>query len=900
MSATQTVINSKRSTQPVRRTLSLERAKPKVPLEATAVSQGQPNPQQVALPVSSSHSTDSQWRFSLLWTLAGASIYIALSMVLPFFTGSSKAGYKALIAQGSSLQIYQMSCAAFFSAMVIDAASLLFETNATKQQLALLGVFIKGTACYADMTIWLGGGIIIINDLGKPVILQRYIQWFVTTPTMLLLMSRLSDFTVKQVALTVVMNAVMLATGMVASLVGSTMGVVNITISMLAFMYVMKAAAAMVISAIAVQNNPDVHRGLKAIMYTTIVVWSAFPLIWFLGEMGLVSLLAEEIMTMVSSFTAKVLFSSSVMYGNFMTIAQRKRIVEELQEHENRIKMVEELKHAVKTKEDFMSMVSHELRTPLNGIIGLTEALMAMPGTYSDKAKQYMTTIKNSSYHLANIINDILDAASLKKGKLTLKLSKVYMNKVVDHVLDVAGQLAKKGVVVERFVDPQTPVIVGDSSRVQQILYNLIGNSIKFTLKGKISVRVSHDLPSESVLMVVQDTGCGVPKDKQKVIFEAFGQGDMSTTRKFGGTGLGLNIVKQLVEAHGGTITLDSEVGQGSTFTVRLPVKQSETDDRPSLDLAENERCHPSQPAPAGPSRLSGERKTFDLDERVGRQSGDKPVTFSAGAMEQPSPSGRRPSQEAAKRMSLESISENHSSADPLPTAATTAAAPASHRRSTSAGGTAQPTPAQQAAAADSAAAAKAIEDVQSGLLLAIKGLKQELEEAHAAYRAEHELRVHDAETIGTIEVELQHAKASYNAQQALLDAAEAQLQQMKELHGAAKLIASVPAGPGMPALTSHNLLAESAAALAGQSYSVRMLLQDLGLEGYAQTFENQEVNLDMLLTMSVEELKDLGVTQFGHRQIIKVGLMEFVKQMLRNCEARVQQMLSRPRSAFG
>ncbi|KAK9828691.1 hypothetical protein WJX72_001553 [[Myrmecia] bisecta] len=584
---------------------------------------------------SGSESEDRVWRLSLLWTLGATVVYLGLAAAGRTVFASSKEGTDMIAAQVPN-QIYLMSCAAFFSAMIINATSLVFETSSSKRQLALLGCFIKAAACYSDLLIAMGAGIIMVNEDGRPVNVSRYIQWLVTTPTMLLLLSRLSDFSNKQVFATLLINSFMIVTGLVASMSNSTLAVAAGVGSYVAFCFVMKAAAGMVQGALGVQNDADARRGLKAILYTTIVVWTAFPVAWLLDRTGLLSIFSAEMLIMVANFGAKVLFSSSVMYGNFITIAQRKVIAKEIEEHANRLQMVEDLKKAVKTKEEFMSMVSHELRTPLNGIIGLSEAILGLPGiNLTEKGEKYMKTIKNSSHHLANIINDILDAASLKKGKLVLKLEKVHMSKVVEHVLDIATQLAKKKVTVEKRVDPATPVIVADGSRVQQILYNLVGNSLKFTLEGKITVTVKPG-PNDCVLMIVQDTGCGIPKDKHQVIFEAFGQGDMSTTRKYGGTGLGLSIVSQLVEAHGGTITMESEIGKGSTFTVSLPIKQAETDNRASLDL--------SRTASIMESEAANQHRSFDLNDRMGNSKSPKGVAFNMTADATSKPASTSPS----------------------------------------------------------------------------------------------------------------------------------------------------------------------------------------------------------------------------------------------------------------
>ncbi|KAK9789210.1 hypothetical protein WJX73_000342 [Symbiochloris irregularis] len=321
--------------------------------------------------------------------------------------------------------------------------------------------------------------------------------------------------------------------------------------------------------------DPDAKAGLQWIRYCTHLTWNSFPLLDMCRERHLLSRRTFELAILIQNFTSKVIFSSSVMYANFLTLAQRRAIAKEAEEHLARIKLVEDLKRAVEVKEEFMSVVSHELRTPLNGIMGLSEALLG-PGTWQlgDVGSRYMRTIKNSSTHLSSLINDILDAAAASKGKLAIKMERVDLDKLVSEAVDVSAQMVKPNVTLEKRVAPNTPHITGDKKRIMQVLHNLIGNSIKFTHKGVVHVSARPDSSGRQVIISVRDTGCGIAKDQHVNIFDAFNQGDSSTTRKYGGTGLGLNIVSRLVEAHHGTISVESELGRGSTFSVTLPVHQ--------------------------------------------------------------------------------------------------------------------------------------------------------------------------------------------------------------------------------------------------------------------------------------------------------------------------------------
>lgn len=476
--------------------------------------------------------------------------------------------------------VYFVSAAAFFSAFVQNCCALIYEAGSTKKQLALVSCFIKGISAYVDFLFASDRGAIIFDSMGNPLMLTRYIQWMVTTPTLVYIVSKISDFTTTRVATAVLTQISVILSGLIASVLPSPWKWMWMGYCMVAYFYVMYSMGQMLQSAISESADSSQRRGLLFIHYGTVIIWSTFVVVWFGQEFGLLSIYSAEMGNLLANFAAKVLFSSSVMYGNFVTIAQRRAIAKEAQEHKDRLKQIEDLKVSMQAKEEFMSMVSHELRTPLNGIIGLSEAMLR-GGAWQlgEKGTHYIKTIKNSSHHLANIINDILDAAAFSKGRLVIKREKVRLATVLDHVLDTVQHLLKKKVALERAIDPDTPDIIADGSRIVQVIFNLLGNALKFTTEGYIRVTVKP-LPAagvgmDMVQLSVEDTGCGIAKDKQKLIFEAFGQGDMSATRKFGGTGLGLNITKSLIEAHGGSIQVESVKGKGSTFTVRLPVNPS-------------------------------------------------------------------------------------------------------------------------------------------------------------------------------------------------------------------------------------------------------------------------------------------------------------------------------------
>jgi signal transduction histidine kinase/DNA-binding response OmpR family regulator len=229
-----------------------------------------------------------------------------------------------------------------------------------------------------------------------------------------------------------------------------------------------------------------------------------------------------------------------------------------------------------KAKGEFLARMSHEIRTPMNGVLGMIELLSSTP--LEDTQKRYAQTIHQSADSLLDVINDILDFSKIESGRLQLESVDFDLNSFLDDFLGSLENLAhQKGLSLE-CVKPEGPALSvrGDPFRLRQVLTNLIGNAIKFTEKGGVTLRVivaDADADSRHLRFEVSDTGIGISKTKQKIIFDSFAQEDGSTTRRFGGTGLGLAISKQLVDMMGGEICVCSEPGMGSTFSFTLKMR---------------------------------------------------------------------------------------------------------------------------------------------------------------------------------------------------------------------------------------------------------------------------------------------------------------------------------------
>jgi signal transduction histidine kinase len=233
-----------------------------------------------------------------------------------------------------------------------------------------------------------------------------------------------------------------------------------------------------------------------------------------------------------------------------------------------------QLAEASERKSQFLASMSHELRTPLNAIIGLTEMMVTNAARFgTEKALEPLHRVNAAGTHLLNLINEVLDLSKIEAGKLELNPEPVNLVRLIDEVVGTAGQLAEKNqnrLVVE--AQENLGALTADSMRLKQILLNLLSNACKFTKEGKIALRVRKVTDGRDwVELAVADTGIGLTAEQQAKLFQEFTQADSLTARRYGGTGLGLALSRKLARMMGGDVTVTSEPGKGSVFTVRLP-----------------------------------------------------------------------------------------------------------------------------------------------------------------------------------------------------------------------------------------------------------------------------------------------------------------------------------------
>ena len=237
---------------------------------------------------------------------------------------------------------------------------------------------------------------------------------------------------------------------------------------------------------------------------------------------------------------------------------------------------------AATARSTFLANMSHEIRTPMNAIIGFSEALLETP--LRPTQERYLQTVHRSARAMLRLLNDILDTAKLDKGAVSLELDDFSLSDICQQVLgSLRMQAEKKGVQLKLHMSPHVPTYLhGDALRIQQILTNLLGNSVKFTERGHVQLQVDYGHATHTLHLRIQDTGIGIAVDHLERIFDPFSQADASTTRRYGGTGLGTTISRQLAELMGGSIAVHSQLGSGSEFHVQLQIVPGKAPRTPS------------------------------------------------------------------------------------------------------------------------------------------------------------------------------------------------------------------------------------------------------------------------------------------------------------------------------
>jgi signal transduction histidine kinase len=270
----------------------------------------------------------------------------------------------------------------------------------------------------------------------------------------------------------------------------------------------------------------------------------------------------------VRPFTDKEIELVTTFADQAAIAIENTRLFDEIQDKNRQLQMASE------NKSQFVSSMSHELRTPLNAIIGLTEMMVTnAPRFGTEKAMEPLQRVNRAGTHLLGLINQVLDLSKIEAGKLELNPQTVHLAPLIDEVADTARQLAQEKnnrLVVE--IQENLGTLTVDPMRLRQILLNLLSNACKFTKEGEVNLRASKvSNGGDWVELAVSDSGIGMTPEQQARLFEEFTQADKTTAQRFGGTGLGLAITRKLARMMGGDVTVSSEPGKGSVFTVQLP-----------------------------------------------------------------------------------------------------------------------------------------------------------------------------------------------------------------------------------------------------------------------------------------------------------------------------------------
>ncbi|WP_229508054.1 HAMP domain-containing sensor histidine kinase [Massilia sp. Dwa41.01b] len=325
---------------------------------------------------------------------------------------------------------------------------------------------------------------------------------------------------------------------------------------------------------------------------------------------------------LVSVYDARLEARAASLYASMQIAEQRKHLY--LHELEARV----EAERLNQLKDEFLSTVSHELRTPLNAILGWSQ-LLSQKGPVSDvMLRKGLETIERNARAQVQLIDDLLDMSRILSGKVRLDLQPAWPAEIVGAVVESLRPTAlAKRIRLEAELDAAAGPVLADGGRLQQVMWNLVSNAVKFTQTGG-EVRVSMRREGEQLAIAIVDNGAGIKADFLAHVFDRFRQADTSTTRQHGGLGLGLSIVRQLVELHGGTVGVESAgEGQGATFTVRIPLQPA----LPPRDVASDtprgdDGVTPSGRRPTWPASPSWRWTTNPIRSRWCRRSCPPPV----------------------------------------------------------------------------------------------------------------------------------------------------------------------------------------------------------------------------------------------------------------------------------
>lgn len=319
-----------------------------------------------------------------------------------------------------------------------------------------------------------------------------------------------------------------------------------------------------------------------------VLAWSVYLIGIFITILTIASIIPYHIMAEYAaqiSISLEVILLSLALADNINIIRIEKKLAEQ-EVIKNQELVLNSLKESDELKDEFLAITSHELRTPLYGMIGIAESIRdGVAGEVSPELNEQLSIIVKSGNRLTNLVNDILDFSKLKHHSLQIELQPVNLFEIVEIIFFISRPLINnKPLQLVNHLTNTLPLVMVDKNRLQQILYNLIGNAIKYSDEGFIEVSAKQR--DGRLIVSVTDQGKGIPEDQFETIFYPFRQGDIPESTDTTGTGIGLNITKQLVELHGGTLDIDSVIGKGSTFSFSLAIQSEKSKETASPEIA--------------------------------------------------------------------------------------------------------------------------------------------------------------------------------------------------------------------------------------------------------------------------------------------------------------------------
>eukprot|EP00873_Tetraselmis_striata_P002829 jgi/Tetstr1/423093/TSEL_013863.t2 len=492
-------------------------------------------------------------RDSVLVTLVAVAGYATVATAVCLLAPSSPAAVEAI--QSPAMQDAYLAGFAAFSVQPLG--------------IALCGTTTAALHWLGHAPIWtMAGlnGVVIETPL-------RYVTWCFTTSLLSHSNWCASSLPLSSYAINVAMDVPMVLLGMAASLTEGPLSVFFYLLSCALFIPGLFHKWSIQSSILAeCEGLPKAQNSVRRLRIVSVMIWCAFPVIDILHRCGAISNLSAELLIGAADISAKCVLASSIRHGILCTAEDRKTArVQQMS-----VTMVDQLREQEKHKDRFFAVMTHELRTPLNGILGLIDVLLLTEKSMSDRCQQCLNSVIDTGRRFQNLINSILDSASMAENKLTLHKQPASVHQMVDEVALLIDPIVKKGVELRVELPDSLPLIYADYNRMVQVLFNLLGNAAKFTEKGHITVGAALARDRDALEIFVADTGIGIDTSDQSKIFLPFEQAESGHTRAYGGAGLGLSLALKLVQAHGGTLTVGSVIGVGTRFTAKLPVSQAE------------------------------------------------------------------------------------------------------------------------------------------------------------------------------------------------------------------------------------------------------------------------------------------------------------------------------------